>query len=572
MNSETRVCQNCKKDFTIEPEDFNFYEKIKVPAPTFCPECRMIRRMVWRNVRSLYKRSCGLCDKTLISMYSDVDTALVYCTDCFFGDKCNPLEYGKEYDFSKPFFLQLNELLKIVPRFYSYKFGRLINSDYTNYSIDNKNAYLSYSVLYCEDILYSENIDNSRNSLDCYSVNKVDGCSYNVDCENNYNTQHAIKSKSCIDSYFLFDCVNCQDCCLSYNLRNQQYCYKNQKLSKEEYEDKIRTLELETYSGLEKTREEFDGLILKSIYRYAFIHTAQNTTGDYIHNSKNTKQSFDGYDTENISYCVRSFKTKDSMDTHGSAINAQLIYESLAATGDSFKDSFCYLSIEGCRECEYSLILKNCSNCFGCISLTNAKYCILNKQYKEEEYFEMIKKIKEQMNTMPYIDEMGRIFKYGEFFPYDLSPFGYNETCANDYFPITKEKATEKGYKWKEREKRDYKITKEVGELPDSILEVKDEILNEIISCPNKGNQMYQCTTAFKIVSNELQFYRQKNLPLPRYCPNCRHYQRLKYRNPMRLYTRNCMHEGCGNTFQTTYASERPEIVYCERCYQQEVY
>ena len=33
MESESKVCQNCKKDFIIETEDFNFYEKMKVPAP-----------------------------------------------------------------------------------------------------------------------------------------------------------------------------------------------------------------------------------------------------------------------------------------------------------------------------------------------------------------------------------------------------------------------------------------------------------------------------------------------------------------------------------------------------------
>jgi hypothetical protein len=32
------------------------------------------------------------------------------------------------------------------------------------------------------------------------------------------------------------------------------------------------------------------------------------------------------------------------------------------------------------------------------------------------------------------------------------------------------------------------------------------------------------------------------------------------------------MKEGCNNTFETSYAPERPEIVYCERCYQGEVY
>ena len=70
MESETRICQNCKKDFTIEPEDFSFYEKIKVPPPTFCPDCRAQRRFMWRNERSLHKRPCSLCKKDFISIYS----------------------------------------------------------------------------------------------------------------------------------------------------------------------------------------------------------------------------------------------------------------------------------------------------------------------------------------------------------------------------------------------------------------------------------------------------------------------------------------------------------------------
>jgi predicted metalloendopeptidase len=59
---------------------------------------------------------------------------------------------------------------------------------------------------------------------------------------------------------------------------------------------------------------------------------------------------------------------------------------------------------------------------------------------------------------MPYIDSKGRIYKYGEFFPSELSPFCYNETIAQEYFPLTKEQAIKQGYKWKEREERNYTI------------------------------------------------------------------------------------------------------------------
>jgi tRNA(Ile)-lysidine synthase TilS/MesJ len=49
MKPETKNCQNCKKDFVIEQEDFNFYERIKVPPPTWCSQCRTIRRFVCSN-------------------------------------------------------------------------------------------------------------------------------------------------------------------------------------------------------------------------------------------------------------------------------------------------------------------------------------------------------------------------------------------------------------------------------------------------------------------------------------------------------------------------------------------
>jgi hypothetical protein len=202
------------------------------------------------------------------------------------------------------------------------------------------------------------------------------------------------------------------------------------------------------------------------------------------------------------------------------------------------------------------------------------------------------------MNDLPYIDKKGRVYKYGEFFPPELSPFSYNETIAQEYFPLTKEQAIEQGYSWKDLEPRDYKITMKPEDLPDNIKDVNDQILNEVIECAHatclpagRGNCNEQCTTAFRIIPQELQFYRKMNLPIPRLCPNCRHYQRLKQRNPLKLWKRQCQCGGrtsvngvyantvqhdhgdnpCPNTFQTSYSPDRPEIVYCEQCYLKEV-
>jgi len=74
----------------------------------------------------------------------------------------------------------------------------------------------------------------------------------------------------------------------------------------------------------------------------------------------------------------------------------------------------------------------------------------------------------------------------------------------------------------------------------------------------------------FRIIKQELEFYRKYNLPIPRRHPDQRHLDRMSLRNPRHLYTRNC--DKCGKEIQTTYAPERPEIVYCQDCYEKEVY
>ena len=115
MQSESRKCQNCKKDFVIETNDFGFYEKVKVPPPTFCPPCRMQRRYAWRNIMSLYNSKCDLCGKSVITLYAPDSGITIYCNKCWWSDKWDPKSYGMDYDFSKPFFIQFNELMHKVP-------------------------------------------------------------------------------------------------------------------------------------------------------------------------------------------------------------------------------------------------------------------------------------------------------------------------------------------------------------------------------------------------------------------------------------------------------------------------
>jgi len=160
------------------------------------------------------------------------------------------------------------------------------------------------------------------------------------------------------------------------------------------------------------------------------------------------------------------------------------------------------------------------------------------------------------------IEHMKKTGEWGEFFPISLSPFAYNETTAQDYFPLTPEKAKQIGAKWKEPEKIST-ISASISLVPDTCSEITDSILDQIYTCKT-------CNKNYKFINQELEFYKNWNLPAPQYCPDCRHNSRASQRNPRKIYNRDCAK--CQVPIQTTYSPERPETVYCEACYLKEVY
>ncbi len=593
MTQETKQCQNCHHEFQIEQEDFAFYEKMSVPAPTFCPECRHQRRLTYRNERSLYKRKCDLCQKDIISMYPE--NLNVYCSSCFFSDKWDALDYGQDYNFKEVFFKQWHNLLYKIPLIELNKIRANVNSNFVNYAADNNNCYLSYSIVGCENVLYSYGVDKNKDCLDSAYLKNSELCYENFNSENNFRGIFLIKSRNCLNSAFLFDCVNCQDCFLSTNLRNKKYVFENKQYTKEEYIKKISDLNIGSFEVVNSIKERFYRLFSSgALHRYANIIKSTNAIGENIKDSKNVKYSFDVYGAEDIKYSVRVLPgSKDVHDGYG--IKAELFYDGLASGFGGYLMRFCFLN-DNVRDIFYSLNCYNSSSLFGCIGLRNKQYCIFNKQYTKEQYEELIPKIIEHMDSMPYTDKKGNIYKYGEFFPIELSPFAYNETIAQEYFPLSAEATIDAGYKWKDAEERNIQPEINYKDLPDSIKDVKDDIIGKTILCKfwdedSKEAQGHNCTKVFKIIPQELEFYKKMNLPLPRLCPNCRHYQRIKQRNPLKLWHRKCMCAGeksdnqiyqnttshlhkkehCPNEFETTYSPNRKEIVYCEKCYQEEV-
>ncbi|HEY4513647.1 MAG TPA: hypothetical protein VJH06_04020 [Candidatus Paceibacterota bacterium] len=562
---ETRTCQNCRKSFTIETEDFNYYEKIKVPPPSWCPECRMIRRLSFINLWSLYWRNCDKCGERTMSIYSPNDQIKVFCNKCWWADDWDGTEYGMEYDPSRPFLEQVKELgLKTPHAALETLYTSLKNSDYSNALAWCKDCYQIFWADYCEGVFFSSFLNNLKFSMDCIRGWTSELCYESIGFEKNYRTFFSDETDACVDVWFSRDCHSCTNCVGCVNLRGASNCIFNVQYSKEDYELKIKEMKLDSWAGLREVENKAYEFWLTKPYREYHGHTLNlNVTGEYTFRSKNSKEGYIVNYAENCKWCqfITVTSAKDCRDYSGWGNGAELIYES-ATVGENVNNvKFSFYCMSDIVNLEYCFWNTSAKNNFGCVNLKRKNYCILNKEYSKEE-FEILKtQVIEDMKNNPYVDKLGRKFPYGEFFPPEMSRFAYNKSNAMRFFPKKKEEALAMGYGWDDYENPTVPFTIKSENLPETTKETTDEILKEVIECAN-------CARSYKIVQGELNLLRKMGLPVPHECPKCRENKRFDRMTKPKLYNRICMK--CNANIYTPYAPESPNIVYCVKCYQAE--
>jgi hypothetical protein len=536
-------------------------------------------------------------------MYSDRVPFPVYCMSCAESDDWDATEYGRDYDFGKSFFEQYAQLRNDVPKKALVGIeSTWTNSDYNNMAHELKNCYLLFNSDYNENTMYGSEVESTKDSIDVLMIDSSELCYSSVGIDSSQKVFFSMDCNNCSNVWFSREMVNCTDCFGCCGLRNKQYNIFNKQYSKEEYKKKIAEFNTGSYSEIQKLEEEFEKLRINYPYRYMRGLKNKGATGNYVFNSKNVQNSFFVTGAEDSKYCMWLIikPTKDTYDFTQFGENVEKSYECLTCGLNCSDTKFSYYCVDNvsrltyCAECRMGS-----SDLFGCDGLKRRQYCILNKQYTKEEYNDLVKKIIAHMNDMPYVDKKGRIYKYGEFFPYEHSLFGYNETDAQEFFPLLESEIKESGFRWTEAEKKEHEHSISWKDLPDDIKDVDENITKEVILCEQwdldeKKAIKHNCTKAFKITARELEFYKKFNVPLPRRCHNSRHFFRFSKRNPVRLWERKCHCAGsrsdnekytnlasthqshdssqhCPNIFQTSFSEDRPEIVYCESCYNAEV-
>ncbi|MDP3762500.1 MAG: hypothetical protein Q8Q97_00310, partial [bacterium] len=374
LKPHARQCKKCGQNFEIFKEDIDFYHKLRVPPPTLCPECRKQRRLAFSNNTIFYKRKCDAPGhaEEFISLYSPRLNWKVYDNNFWWSDKWEPMSFGQNYDLSMPFFNQFQEFYKNFPLIQTNRDPKSIGSEYTAYGLELKDCYYVFGGIKAENVIYGNWPMYSRDCMDVLMAYKSELCYEVVSAINNYNCNFIYFSDNCLDSDFLYDCKNCTHSFGCTNLRNKQYYFFNQPLTKEEYERKIKDANLGSLKELEVWQNKFADMLKSEIKRAARTEKIMNSVGTFLRECKNCFMCFWVEKGENLRYIDYALDLKDSMDASvtGATARNELTYESNNI--GTYDIKFSNLIRAG-NFLEYCISCFNCGNCFGCVGLRNKK-------------------------------------------------------------------------------------------------------------------------------------------------------------------------------------------------------
>lgn len=339
---------------------------------------------------------------------------------------------------------------------------------------------------------------------------------------------------------------------MSWNLRGKSYCIENVQYTKEEYEDKLKSINLGSHKELQKFKNRYAEILQKdTIHKESFNVKTYDSVGTYMTNCNNCANVFCWEDSENCMNCLRGTKAKDVIDLTGCWMIELSGNNSCCTNGYQLKYS---IWCDGARYSEYCDQCLEIDYCFGCVGLRKKKHCILNKQYTKEEYEILKAKI---------ISDMKARGEYGEFPPYSMGLCPYNLSTASIYFPdVTKEFVQERGGYWEESKNQTIEGLP-TSELPDLVSEADSSLPKQALICPVTGWR-------YNIAETELAFLKRKNIAIPRVHFDVRTKERML-----------ALSQTKGEPYTCTFCSKNiiayypPEWGYkkisCEDCYQKNI-
>jgi len=232
-----------------------FYGAMDVPAPTWCPECRIMRMMAWCNEFVLYPNECAFTKKPVISQFPKSDERKVLSLKSFFSDEYDPLKYGREIDWNRSIFEQIHDLERSMPHLYAAVNSANENSEYIHRSGQAKNCYLIFHADFNEDCYYGYGIKKSKNCMDNHYCHESNFCFECIDVKKCSNMNWSQNCENCSNCSFCRDCTGCHNCFLSVGLRNKTYYFMNEPHTPEQYAEKLKNFRTGSHSQVQRAKQ-----------------------------------------------------------------------------------------------------------------------------------------------------------------------------------------------------------------------------------------------------------------------------------------------------------------------------
>ncbi len=406
---------------------------------------------------------------------------------------------------------------------------------------------------FSENCIYVQGSMHDKECVDTFAFGNSEIAYECMDGGLSYKTFWCIHIIKCTECYFLTDCEDSMNCFMSTGLRHKQYIFRNEQLSKNDYEERIGRIDFGNHQVIHELKKEFGKLEQRRLKPAIDGARNEHVSGNYLYACRNTYDSYMMEEAENCANCYYLVnKVKDCLDVCTFGYGIEKGYRSMGLGHNDYNVRYSVATIENSINCEYCIECRNCSDCFGCTGLSKKQFCILNKQYSKEDYDQLRKKLIE------YMSETG---EYGKFFPQRMCPFGYNEAQSQLALPLTQEEAKKRGFKWYEKPIPPY-ATSDVYTPADNIKDISwKDIHGKIIVCVESGRP-------FKIIKQEFDFYKKYCIPLPRLHPDVRLANRYPTGELYNMHDAQCMQ--CGITVQNSMRTD--ERVLCKQCYQRAIY
>ena len=548
LKPHTRTCAETGETFEIGEKDIEMCKLLRVPPPKTIWWARIRQKRHFMGGFDLFRRT--LPDgQSVVTMFDPESFAKILPVPAWNSDAFDPMAFGFSKTSEQSFFEAWRSLSAAVPRPALIQDPSSVNSDWSTYGWAMKNCYFTYEGIFNEDLQYADFMAWTSNNADAMNNAHSEWRYETVDCKYCSRTIFSERCEACIDIAFCAACKDCSDCFGCTNLRHKKFCFLNEQLTEEEYRKRVLAIDLRDAQVVEEWRDRIAPLWTEAFRLASLVLRSENVSGDDIQDSRDTIGVL-LYSCERVSYAFGCTNCKDSANIT-SCMNSERCTNTLKVF-DSY-DVKHSLHCTGCVEVEYSELLTSCEYCFGCIGLKHKRFCILNKQYTEEEYWPLVDAIKMAML------ERG---EYGEFFPHAASPFAFNTSGISTLYPFTKEESEKLGVRWHVFTELGNASAVSIDELPTNLKDTTDVILSKRFLCPITGR-------SFGFVKPELALHRLLNVALPRVHPTVRRMQRAAQYLAPRLYPRACT--SCHANVVTRLSPEKTTPVLCETCYEEVV-